>query len=82
MTKIDEAFAQALGNLRAWMQFLQEREKELQEQLERARRKDEAAAAAPVQIVEEEEQDGAAAPAAGAAADGQQPPEETAPAWL
>lgn len=39
MSATDETFALAVADLRAWLDFLEEKEKEFQEQLERARRK-------------------------------------------
>lgn len=42
MNTTNEAFAQAVASLRAWLDFLETKEREYQEQLERARRKPEA----------------------------------------
>lgn len=45
MSATDETFARAVADLRAWLDFLEEKEGEFQEQLERARRKAEDGAA-------------------------------------
>lgn len=66
MNTTNEAFAQAVASLRAWLDFLETKEREYQEQLERARRKPDA-----------EEEPAAAEPSAQGEAEA-----GDAPAWL
>lgn len=76
MTKTDETFQEAVLALRDWLAFLEEKAKEFQEQLERARRKAEKESGEGSVTVTEEQEEDAAQPAQS------EPASEEMPDWL
>lgn len=73
MTKTDETFQEAVLALRDWLAFLEEKAKEFQEQLERARRKAEKESGEGSVTVTEEQEEYAAQPAQSEPASGEMP---------
>lgn len=73
MTKTDETFQEAVLALRDWLAFLEEKAKEFQEQLERARRKAEKESGEGSVTVTEEQEEDAAQPAQSEPASGEMP---------
>ncbi len=55
-SKTDEVFAQAVQDLRSWVEFLESKRSEYQEQVERARRNASSSSDSSKILVEEEEQ--------------------------